>query len=89
MTQKIIEEAYGYSSERINDAQGQSSRFLDILAEYKNSPDVTRKRMYLETMRQVLPNVDMIYVIDQDQQSPLPLLNLSGNKGLSNVPLSK
>lgn len=86
---KIIEEAYGYSSERVNDAKGQSGRFLDILAEYKNSPDVTRKRMYLETMREVLPNVEMIYVIDKDQQSPLPLLNLTGSQGTSTIPPSK
>lgn len=86
---KIIEESHGYAAERINDAQGQSGRFLDILAEYKNAPDVTRKRMYLETMRDVLPNVEMIYVIDKDQQSPLPLLNISGKQGLGNVPASK
>jgi membrane protease subunit HflK len=78
---KIIEEAYGYSAERINDAEGQSGRFLDILSEYRNAPDVTRQRMYLETMRDVLPNVEKIYVIDKDQQAPLPLLNLSGNQG--------
>lgn len=75
---KIIEEAYGYASERLNDAQGQTGRFLDILKEYKNSPDVTRKRMYLETMQEILPNVEKIYVIDKDQQAPLPLLNLTG-----------
>jgi len=74
---KIVEEAYGYAKERVNDAQGQTSRFLDILAEYKNAPDVTRKRMYLETMQDVLPTVETIYVLDEDQQGPLPLLNLS------------
>ena len=83
---KIIEEAHGYASERINDAMGQTGRFLDILNEYKGAPDVTRQRMYLETMRDVLPNVEMIYIIDKDQQSPLPLLNLGG--GL-NIPPAK
>ncbi len=80
---KMIEEAYGYQAQRINDAQGESQRFIDILAEYKNSPDVTRKRMYLETMKTILPTVESVYVIDKDQQSPLPLLNITSASGLS------
>ncbi len=74
---KIVEEAYGYKAERINNAKGETQRFLDILKEYKLTPDVTRKRMYLETMKKILPNVEKIYVIDKNQQGPIPLLNLS------------
>lgn len=73
---KIVEEAYGYARERVNDAKGQTSRFLDILSEYRNAPDVTRQRMYLETMKDVLPAVEMIYIMDEGQLGPLPLLNL-------------
>jgi membrane protease subunit HflK len=80
---KIIEQAYGYKAQRINNAKGETGRFLDILKEYNNAPDVTRRRMYLETMTQVLPNVQSIYVIDKDQQSPLPLLNITSRDGLS------
>jgi len=80
---QIVEEAYGYQAERINDAKGETQRFLDILKEYRNAQDVTRKRMYLETMKDVLPTVQSIYVIDKDQQSPLPLLNITGAGGLS------
>ncbi len=79
---KIVEEAYGYQAERINDAEGESQRFRDILSEYQNAPDVTRTRMYLETMKNILPGVQQVYVIDQDQQSPLPLLNLTTAKML-------
>ena len=79
---KIIEEAYGYQAQRVNDAQGETQRFNDILAEYKNAPEVTRTRMYLETMKEILPNVQTVYVIDKNQQSPIPLLNLS-SPGLS------
>lgn len=79
---KIVEEAYGYQAERVNDAKGETQRFLDILKEYRNAPDVTRKRMYLETMKQILPNVQSVYVIDKDQQGPIPLLNLTGSTGL-------
>lgn len=74
---KIVEEAYGYQAQRVNTANGETIRFLDILKEYKNAPDVTRQRMYLETMKDILPNVQSIYVIDKAQQNPIPLLNLS------------
>lgn len=74
---QIVEEAHGYAVARINDAKGESQRFLSILTEYKNAPQVTKKRMYLETMQHVLPAVESIYVMDKSQQTPLPLLNLS------------
>jgi len=80
---KIIEEAYGYQAQRVNNAKGETQRFNDILKEYKNAPDVTRKRMYLETMKEILPNVESVYVIDKDQQAPIPLLNITSAAGLS------
>lgn len=83
---KIVEQAYGYKAQRINDAQGETHRFLDILKEYKNAPDVTRQRMYLETMKEILPNVESIYVIDKDQQSPIPLMNITSAAGLATQP---
>ncbi len=86
---KIIEEAYGYQAERINNAQGETQRFNDILREYKNAPDVTRKRMYLETMRSILPTVESVYVIDKDQQAPIPLMNITSAAGLSLTPPQK
>jgi modulator of FtsH protease HflK len=80
---KILEEAYGYATQRVNDAKGETTRFLDILKEYKDAPDVTRKRMYLETMQSVMPKVQSVYVLDKNQQKPIPLLNLSGEQGLN------
>lgn len=80
---KIIQESHGYAAARVNNAKGETERFTDILKEYKNSPDVTRQRLYLEAMQEILPNVDSVYIIDKDQQSPLPLLNLSGAKKLA------
>ncbi|CAG0906529.1 unnamed protein product [Cyprideis torosa] len=80
---KIIQEASGYAAQRVNQAKGQTERFLDILKEYRQAPEVTRKRMYIETMQDVLPNVERIYVIDSDQQAPLPLLNLTGGQILN------
>lgn len=81
---RIIEEAHGYAIARVNDAKGESHRFLSILTEYKNAPVVTKKRMYLEAMQEIMPTVESIYIMDKNQQTPLPLLNLSrGNTALT------
>ncbi len=75
---KIVEEAWGYRAQRLNRAQGETERFLAMLKTYKKAPEVTRRRIYLETMEHVLPAVKDIYVIDKNQQqNPIPLLNLN------------
>ena len=73
---KTVEEAHGYAIERVNLAQGETSRFLALLEEYRGARDVTRQRLYLETMQRVLPGVSEVVVIDKEQKSLLPLLNL-------------
>lgn len=73
---QIIAEAQGYAAERVNRARGEAERFSAILAEYKNVPEVTRQRMYLEMIDQVLPRLGHVYVMEQGQMSPIPLLNL-------------
>ena len=83
---RMVEEAYGYQAQRINNAQGETQRFLDILKEYKTAPDVTRKRIYLETMKDILPGVQSVYVIDKNQQAPLPLLNITTPSGMQKTP---
>ena len=77
---QMVEESHGYSVSRINDAKGETERFKDILKEYKNHTKVTRQRMYVETMQEILPSVQSIYIMDEGQSSPLPLLNLTGTK---------
>lgn len=57
---RLVEAAEGYRAEVINTAQGEASRFLAVLAEYLKAPDVTRKRMYLETMEQVLGGMNKV-----------------------------
>ncbi|MFC1453736.1 FtsH protease activity modulator HflK [Verrucomicrobiota bacterium] len=79
--EKVIHEAAGYAMDRINRAKGESERFLSVLTEYKKSPEVTRKRLHLEVMADVLPLVKEKYIIDASQTSILPLLNLSSKKG--------
>jgi membrane protease subunit HflK len=83
---KIVEEAYGYQAQRINNAQGETERFLSILKEYQQAPQITRQRMYLETMREILPGVQSVYVLDKGQQSPLPFLNLTANPATQKIP---
>ncbi len=77
---KIFEEAHGYAVERVNLARGETSRFLDILKEYDAAPEVTKRRLYIETMAEVLPQLSEVYVIDKEQRSLLPLMDLSGSK---------
>jgi len=77
---KLLEESHGYAIERTNLAMGETARFLAVYEEYKKAEQVTRKRMYLETMQKVLPSVADIYVIDKDQKSILPFLDLSGSR---------
>ncbi|MDR0476585.1 MAG: FtsH protease activity modulator HflK [Desulfobulbaceae bacterium] len=79
---KNIEESYGYAATRVNGAKGETERYLAILKEYKNAPEVTRRRMYLETMQAVLPSVKNVYVMTKGHNAPLPFINLS-EKGLT------
>ena len=75
-----VQEAEGYRLRRTNEAEGDVSRFNALLEEYIKAPEVTRQRIYLETMQEVLPRLRSKIIIDQDAQSVLPLLQL-GQKG--------
>lgn len=77
--EKTIREAEGYATDRVNRAKGESERFLAALAEYKKAPLVTKNRLYLEALTEVLPKAKEKYVIDSEQRSILPLLDI--NKG--------
>lgn len=85
--QRILEEARAYAAERTADARGQAARFNEIYSEYAQAPDVTRQRMYLETVERVLGGMDKI-IVDEDAGSGvvpyLPLNELrsqpSGNR---------
>ena len=59
---QVLEQAEAYRSQTVNEASGEASRFTAVLQEYNNAPDVTRKRLYLETMERVLGDVDKIIV---------------------------
>lgn len=74
--QKMIAEAQGYAIARINRAEGDVARFNAIYDEYRKAKQVTKTRMYVETLRSVLPNVKEVVVYDQGQKGVIPLLNL-------------
>ena len=73
---QTITQAEGYALERVNKSEGEVHRFLDILAEYQKAPDVTRSRMYLESMESLLGRINQLYVIDQDQKGLLPFFDI-------------
>jgi membrane protease subunit HflK len=83
-----IAQAEGYATERVNRARGEAARFSAVLAEYRDVPDVTRARLYLETLREVLPQIGSVIVVQEGQMSPLPLLNLRDAQGAPVVPRS-
>lgn len=76
-----IREADGYRLKRINEAEGDVARFTALLTEYRKAPQVTRRRIYIETMQDVLPGIDSKIIIDEQARSILPLLNLDSKKG--------
>ncbi|CAD0183379.1 Modulator of FtsH protease HflK [Ruegeria sp. THAF57] len=77
---QVLEEAEAYRAQQINSAQGEASRFSAVLEEYSKAPDVTRKRLYLERMEQVLGDVDKI-ILDENStgqgQGVVPYLPLN------------
>jgi len=73
---RTVAEAQGYAAERTNQALGEAARFRSILAEYQVAPEVTRRRMYLETLSEILPEIGSVLVIQEGQSMPVPLLHL-------------
>ena len=75
---QAIRSAEGYALERVNKAEGDASRFNALYEEYRKAPVVTRKRIYLETLAQVLPRIERKVVLDDKAKGFLPLLQLEG-----------
>ncbi len=79
-----IEEARGYALERINKAKGDAARFTALFNEYRKAKEVTRQRIYLETMNEILPKVGKKLIVDEKATGILPLFNLEQG-GLKNA----
>jgi membrane protease subunit HflK len=76
--QQAILAAEGYALNRVNRAQGESTRFRDVHEAYRQAPEVTRRRLYLETMERVLPTSGGRLFVDENASGILPLLPLDG-----------
>ncbi len=84
--EKVISEAQGYATQRINEAEGDVARFTALFAEYQKAPDVTRRRLYLETMEEVMPQFGGMVVLDEGADQVLPFLPLQQNTLHQNAP---
>jgi len=80
--ERTIKAAEGFALDRVNRAQGDASRFTALYSEYAKAKDVTRRRFYLEAMKDLLPKMGKIYIVDEDQKNMLPLLNLGAGEGM-------
>jgi membrane protease subunit HflK len=72
---EVVQAAVGYRDSKIAEARGEAERFLSVLSEYEKAPEITRKRLYLETMEKVLPGVEKV-IIEPGTASVLPYLPL-------------
>lgn len=78
-----ISEAEGYRLKRVNEAEGDVARFNALFSEYRKYPAITKKRLYLEAMQQVVAQIPEKILVDDDLTGILPLLPLTNNQGAS------
>jgi membrane protease subunit HflK len=78
--EETVQKAEGYATERVNKAKGEAARFNDLYTEYVKAPEVTKKRIYLETMSEVLPKLGNKVITDDEGQNVLPLLQMQLNQ---------
>ena len=77
----MIRDAEGFKQARIKRSEGDAAKFTTILREYRKAKSITQKRLYLETMERVLPNIEKIIIPDKNSGNMLNLLNLNPGKG--------
>ena len=80
---RTVKAAGGYALDRINRAKGDAIRFQDLYAEYVKAKDVTKRRLYLEALKNVLPKLGPKYIVDSNQKNLLPLLNFGNSQGVT------
>jgi membrane protease subunit HflK len=74
---RMISAAEGYAKKRVNEAEGDVASFEALLVEYTAAPEITRRRLYLETMSEILPKLGKTIILDEEAKGLLPLLNLN------------
>ena len=80
--ERTVKEAEGYALDRVNRAKGDASRFTAIYQEYNKAQDVTKRRLYLESLKDFFPKLGQKYIVDSSQKNLLPLLNLGKQIGI-------
>ncbi len=78
--EQVLAEAQAQAIMNVNHAKGDASKFSAVLTEYRKAPDVTKKRLYLETMEDIIGKSERLIVIDSAVKGVLPLYGLSGDK---------
>ncbi len=73
---QAVENAKGYAINRVNEAEGDANRFISVYETYRRAKDVTKQRLYIETMEEVLNKTDKVYIVDEDHKSLIPFLDL-------------
>mgnify|MGYP006270375653 FL=1 len=79
--ERVVLEAEGFLESRVNRARGDAEKFLEMLRAYEEAPEVTRRRLYLETMEKRLPALNEVWIVDETLQGVLPLLDLRKGGG--------
>lgn len=77
--EQSLSQAEGYATQRINQAQGDATRFTALLTEYQKAPEVTKKRIYLETLSEILPTIPGKIIVDDRVPQFLPMMQLQPN----------
>lgn len=80
LAEQSISQSEGYATQRVNEAEGDASRFTALLTEYQKAPEVTKKRIYLETLGEVLPTIPGKIIVDDRVPQFLPLMHLQQNQ---------
>ncbi len=79
----MIKTAEGYALDRVNRAEGDGQRFKSVYEEYEKAQDVTKRRLYLETLKSLFPKLGQKYIIDGEQKNLFPLLNIGKEHGIT------
>jgi len=81
--ERTIKDSEGYALDRVNRAKGDAARFISVYEEYVKAEDITKRRLYLETFRELFPKLGHKYIVDSELDSFLPLLNLGTQEGVT------
>jgi membrane protease subunit HflK len=75
---KFISDAEGYSIDIVNRAKGDASQIREVLTEYKKAPEITRRRLYIETMEKVLESATELTIVDKNLKGVMPIYPMTG-----------